>query len=136
MLEPVPKRPKCVDHEAAWFNATRAGDLAQLRRAAPHVDPNARNEHGTPALVLATAFGHSEAVRYLASVADVNCPNRHGMTAIQVAVLFARADVAAILTEYPFDRPRTVQLARARLEWTKTNAGVRDMQRILSLLGV
>jgi ankyrin repeat protein len=83
------------------IEAARDGDVNGLHLAILHgLSPDDSGVEFVPAIVVATDYGHRDAVKYLISQgANPNRKARDGRTALAVAAQAGRADIAAALLE-------------------------------------
>jgi hypothetical protein len=79
-----------------------SGDVEALVRMLPRVaNLNARNRHGTTALMKAASCGHAEIVRLLLGHgADPNLTRNDGFTALALAAFFGHAETVKTLMEF------------------------------------
>ncbi|HEU4934054.1 MAG TPA: ankyrin repeat domain-containing protein [Pyrinomonadaceae bacterium] len=94
---------------AKAFNVTEelsrvveSGDVEALARMLPRVaNLNARNRHGTTALMKAASYGHAEIVRLLLGHgADPNLTRNDGFTALALAAFFGHKETVKTLMEF------------------------------------
>ena len=92
-----------------WKQAARNGDVEALdAQLAAGADPDARDEHGQTALMLAATAGHLAVVERLIEVgADLDVTAKSDLTATMLAVTNGHYDVARALARAGADLART-----------------------------
>src|SRR6185295_17807424 len=90
------------DVTAELLQVAESGDVDELLRLLPRVgDLNARNRHGTTALMKAAFFGHERVVRVLLERgADPNVVRNDRFTAVALAAFFGHAETVKTLIEF------------------------------------
>ena len=93
---------KALDVTEELSRVVESGDVEALARLLPRVrDLNARNRHGTTALMKAASCGHAEIVRLLLGYgADPNQTRNDGFTALALAAFFGHTDTVKTLMEF------------------------------------
>jgi ankyrin repeat protein len=83
----------------AWQQATRSGDLVQIRALlAAGQDVNKRDQHGQTALMNAARSGQEDVVRLLVdSGADLNVTAKYNLTALMLAIINGQRAIAKLL---------------------------------------
>jgi hypothetical protein len=91
-----------LDVTAELLQVAESGDVDELLRLLPRVgDLNARNRHGTTALMKAAFFGHEPTVRVLLERgADPNVVRNDRFTALALAAFFGHAETVKTLIEF------------------------------------
>ncbi len=93
---------KALDMTEELSRVVESGDIEALARLLPRVaDLNARNRHGTTALMKAASCGHAEIVRLLLEQgADPNQMRNDGFTALALAAFFGHTETVKTLMEF------------------------------------
>ncbi|HKU76716.1 MAG TPA: ankyrin repeat domain-containing protein [Pyrinomonadaceae bacterium] len=93
---------KRIDVTEELSHVVESGDVEELARLLPRVaDLNARNRHGTTALMKAAGCGHTQIVRLLLEHgADPNVMRNDKFTALALAAFFGHTETVKTLMEF------------------------------------
>src|ERR1700752_4885317 len=93
---------RALDFTDELSDAAESGDVENLARLLPRVaNINARNRHGTTALMKAARYGHAEIVRLLLEHgADPNLTRNDKFTALALAAFFGHTETVKTLMEF------------------------------------
>lgn len=93
---------KTIDVTEELSHVVESGDVEELARLLPRVaDLNARNRHGTTALMKAASCGHAQIVRLLLEHgADPNVMRNDKFTALALAAFFGHTETVKTLMEF------------------------------------
>jgi hypothetical protein len=106
---------------AELLQVAESGDVDELLRLLPRVDDiNARNRHGTTALMKAAFFGHEPMVRALLEHgADPNLTRNDRFTALALAAFFGHGETVKTLIEYGAITEAVTRAGASARTWAK-----------------
>src|ERR1051325_9360245 len=106
---------------AELLRVAESGDVDELLRLLPRVDDiNARNRHGTTALMKAAFFGHEPVVRALLEHgADPNLTRNDRFTALALAAFFGHGETVKTLIQYGAKTEAVTRAGASALTWAK-----------------
>jgi len=106
---------------AELLRVAESGDVDELLRLLPGVDDiNARNRHGTTALMKAAFLGHEPMVRALLQHgADPNLSRNDRFTALALAAFFGHGETVKALIEYGAKTEAVTRAGASALTWAK-----------------
>ena len=106
---------------AELLRVAESGDVDELLRLLPGVDDiNARNRHGTTALMKAAFFGHEPIVRALLDHgADPNLTRNDRFTALALAAFFGHGETVKTLIEYGARTEAVTRAGASALTWAR-----------------
>jgi hypothetical protein len=109
------------DVTAELLRVAESGDVDALQRLLPRVvDINARNRHGTTALMKAAFFGHEPVVRALLERgADPNLTRNDSFTALVLAAFFGHAETVKTLIEFGARTDVVTRAGASARTWAK-----------------
>jgi hypothetical protein len=109
------------DVSAELFQVAESGDVEELLRLLPRVgDINARNRHGTTALMKAAFFGHEPVLRALLEHgADPNVVRNDRFTALALAAFFGHGEAVKTLIEFGASTEAVTRAGASARTWAR-----------------
>ena len=109
------------DVSAELLRVAESGDVDELLRLLPRVgDINARNRHGTTALMKAAFFGHEPVLRVLLEHgADPNVARNDRFTALALAAFFGHSEAVNTLIEFGAKTEAVTRAGASARTWAR-----------------